>query len=1136
MPLSTAERVRRYRERLKNNPEKAEEVRIKNLERLKMKKKKISQMSEKEKEEKRKMWREVKRKQRAKAFKDNRDKSTTQDTPSTTATASSSATPAPPPPANSTMYYLRRKCKLLAACHKRAQDKIIQYQKNANLLRQRLCRYKKKTTEYIKKLEETIEKMKAREEILESTLQETYKTCEKRVYKDIMKRVIQNSQNKTYVKKLMGLGRKTKISRKKKGRSTAQKEIEKFYLKDTVSRATAGKKECKTEKKQKEQKRYLVDTIANLYKKYKEEGGKYGMTTFWKYKPFYVLSPQLNCRNTCLCMKHCNIDFKFQALKNVIIKQKTVKEVVSGLMCEIPKYACATGKCNHCKDNQVDYVCDDEIRNKPVSWWQWERIDHEYKKKENNSVNVIKTKKTVKTLKTGSYSDLIQAFDKDIRPFRKHVFIMNHQQNQYQYAINNLKDNEALIICDFSENYDCKMKEEVQPKHFGASQVQVTLQTGVVFWKDKAQSFCTLSDNNGHKPENIWAHLYPVLEDIKKITPQVTVLHFYSDGPTSQYRQKGNFYLLNRMTKEMGFTYSTWSFFESGHGKGVADAIGGSIKRALDKRVTYGNDITNAQDAYDLLQVHMKSVQVYIIDDSRIEQHSENLSRLITLTGTLSLHQIITLNQNTQANTVRYRDLSCFCGILKGLCSCYETQTHTLMKLNNAETVSSTAFTSNTPTTSRSSTSLEPALPSCSAATPNDATLSNNIASKGATVSKTETILDTPLLQDLEEASNRTTSSDTSDVLSTNKKPRKARKSISKQRIDNDDNNLLSTADTLTTTTKTTKNAPYITANDQKLNSLELEDRGCHGNSKATDITAKLRKIRKTVPAKLKNERETAKDTKNTVIESETPRNSDIAASSKTDINSVHTIASDNCDTRTYEDVMQIHDDDDILLIPITDNDENHKPIPSSAAVLGDNQQIMLNITSTAPNVDISLKSPVRTFVDDENSEIEMKTCPEIDKYKILESYDNDNTLNDDPMMSSTAPEKETIDIIQTDYYKNGNEPIENKQEIIYDLTEDQEDEGGETHKKLNLEKDILKTKKQSSDPKKETTKSSRRSKSLQNLPARRSFKCNKCHYDRPLILATTAKCMACKLLYCSSCVDISCVNFGYLCDICLEG
>lgn len=62
MPLSSAERCRKYRKKLKEtNPEKFEQMKRKNAERTKAKKRKISDMNEDEKKDMRQQWKDYKR-------------------------------------------------------------------------------------------------------------------------------------------------------------------------------------------------------------------------------------------------------------------------------------------------------------------------------------------------------------------------------------------------------------------------------------------------------------------------------------------------------------------------------------------------------------------------------------------------------------------------------------------------------------------------------------------------------------------------------------------------------------------------------------------------------------------------------------------------------------------------------------------------------------------------------------------------------------------------------------------------------------------------------------------------------------------------------------------------------------------
>lgn len=124
----------------------------------------------------------------------------------------------------------------------------------------------------------------------------------------------------------------------------------------------------------------------------------------------------------------------------------------------------------------------------------------------------------------------------------KHTFNMHHQLETFNKTKKNLQENEAITLCDWSENYACKYTEEVQAVHFGASRNQISLHTGVDYIGQKDQDnlikifFCTVSNAVA-----IWVHLVPILSMINNEFPQVKIFHFYSDGPISQYRNKTNF-------------------------------------------------------------------------------------------------------------------------------------------------------------------------------------------------------------------------------------------------------------------------------------------------------------------------------------------------------------------------------------------------------------------------------------------------------------------------------------------------------------------------------------------------------------------------------------------------------------------
>lgn len=389
--------------------------------------------------------------------------------------------------------------------------------------------------------------MEAREDVLEVSLRSIYNKTKTRTEKQLLKGLAQRENiSKGYVGKLLGLKGRVRMRIKAPNERyqknlKIKKNIEDFFLRDDISRSTAGKKECRTFKKEKKQIRYQTDTLFNLYQIYKEEGGKSSFITFYRYKPFFVLSPNVQNRETCMCIKHSNMEMLFAALKKSGVlpdEVKSLTDAISELVCNLKSYQCMYEKCSSCKWLKLKYKLDGEIINKKVKWLQWERVDHKYEKVERGELKQFTTKKTVKKCNESEVGELIEMFEKKVAAFKVHFFNWKHQQMKYREKIQTLERAEILIVCDFSENYECKLREEVQSSHFGASKNQITLHCGMIYWAERSQSFCTVSNSKCHEPAAIWAHLKPILELVERETPEVNTIHFFSDGPSSQYRQK----------------------------------------------------------------------------------------------------------------------------------------------------------------------------------------------------------------------------------------------------------------------------------------------------------------------------------------------------------------------------------------------------------------------------------------------------------------------------------------------------------------------------------------------------------------------------------------------------------------------
>lgn len=201
--------------------------------------------------------------------------------------------------------------------------------------------------------------------------------------------------------------------------------------------------------------------------------------------------------------------------------------------------------------------------------------------------------------------------------------------------------------------------------HFGASKKQISLHTGLYYYRSeeddsvKSQCFCSVSDNLDHQSHAIWAHLDEILLKLANTFPDTTRLIFFSDGPTSQYKNRNNcFYLLKKIPEYFtNIEMISWNFSESGHGKGPMDGVGGALKRKADRLVLQGSDITCASEF--VTKLGKSSIIIWEVPNKKIEEMKKQLPQNVPkVPNIMSVHQV-TWDKNT--NTKLFlRSLSCF--------------------------------------------------------------------------------------------------------------------------------------------------------------------------------------------------------------------------------------------------------------------------------------------------------------------------------------------------------------------------------------------------------------------------------------------------------------------------------------------
>jgi hypothetical protein len=385
--------------------------------------------------------------------------------------------------------------------------------------------------------------------------------------------------------------------------------IKEFFLRTDNSRITTGKNDTRTRKGVKLQRRILLDSLKNLCRKFQMEYPSLvvSQTLFTQTLPFNLTPPLARDRETCLCKRCDNAQLLADTLYHrKLLVTRDLEALTQQLHCLNKTKDCSWGKCVQCCNKKI---VGDVVEDGIIQFRQWESV-----------LNAHEHKCMKKLQKEDSLVNVVALFEKQIKELTKHNFVLRHQYRALRDIKPSLDETSVVVHVDFSENFMCKYSREVQSAHFGASHEQVSLHTGIIYASPNVtEPFCTISDSVRHDACGVWAHLTPVLKHIRSNYPNVICIHFWSDSPSSQYRNRKNMFLFSREIYSFGFTCGTWNFFEAGHGKGAPDGIGAALKRTADAIVSKGIDIPNATSFYHCMNGNV-AIKLHFIPSEQVSK------------------------------------------------------------------------------------------------------------------------------------------------------------------------------------------------------------------------------------------------------------------------------------------------------------------------------------------------------------------------------------------------------------------------------------------------------------------------------------------------------------------------------------
>ncbi|XP_013401704.1 uncharacterized protein LOC106167464 [Lingula anatina] len=412
-----------------------------------------------------------------------------------------------------------------------------------------------------------------------------------------------------------------------------RREVTAFYIRDDNSRMQPGKKDSIKTKEGECQTRILTDYIENLYMKFTAENPNINisLSTFRRMRPNYVLTTTFISRNTCLCTKHQNFAFKLKMFKMLGVSPTTspddfVKQEVTISKETLPeKISFSIWKRVECQGGKMKMKILKEEMEREKFWPIWE-------------------------------SELLE--------FKDHVSRVSRQFEMSKVLKQNLPNNEVFIHMDFAQNYSCKTAEEIQSAYWNSS--QVTLHPIVIYFRGsdgslEHRSYVAVSNTLVHASSTVIAILDKLYSMELMELQNVQHIHYWTDSPTSQYRNRYIFDFILRHTERYGMP-ATWNYFESGHGKGPCDGVGGTVKRLADQAVNAQKaNIQDAEDFYVWAQnSNLRSIKFFFVQKDACDREAEDLKKctLLPVKGTMSLHACKKIDDDLHISKT-----SCYCDI-----------------------------------------------------------------------------------------------------------------------------------------------------------------------------------------------------------------------------------------------------------------------------------------------------------------------------------------------------------------------------------------------------------------------------------------------------------------------------------------
>ena len=390
-----------------------------------------------------------------------------------------------------------------------------------------------------------------------------------------------------------------------------------------------------------QQKRLLLSNLKELFISFKQkhEDIKIGYSKFCSLRPKWCILPGANgTHSVCVCTYHQNTKLLVEAMNS----GDSYKDLLQKLVCFLSNKECMLGRCEQCPDRRIliDYLYD--YFNKfdddhMIFYTQW---DHSDRSTLSKMVSDIPT--------------FIEKLTNSLEDLKPHSFISKSQSKYLSELKENLDGSSVIFLGDFSENFSLVVKDEVQS--FNWNNMMCTIHTVVIYYKNgntlSHLSYTIISEDNTHDVDFVYKVIEIIILDLKVKLPNLSFIHFFTDGCAGQYKNHKNMFNLCQLEFEFAIK-GEWNFFATSHGKSPCDGIGGTIKRLTtieSLKRTINNQILTAKDMHLFCSEKIKNIiSIYLSKEEMLNiraKHAKRYDILNAIPGTRSYHQFTPLSRS----------------------------------------------------------------------------------------------------------------------------------------------------------------------------------------------------------------------------------------------------------------------------------------------------------------------------------------------------------------------------------------------------------------------------------------------------------------------------------------------------------